>query len=336
MVVHENDHPMRAAYYERQGPAGEVLQVGEIELPRPGPAEVLVRLATSGINPSDVKMRAGARGGMPFPRIVPHSDGAGVIESVGEGVDPSRVGRRVWTFNAGWGRAMGTAAEFVALPVTQIVDLPEEATFETGACLGIPAMTAHRCLFADGEIAGCAVLITGGAGAVGSAAIQLAKWVGARVITTVSGEAKAAFAKSAGADHVINYKSEEVASAVLELTNGEGVDRVVDVEFGGNLDITRRIIKPNGTIAAYGSMAEPTPKLPFYELMFKGVNLRMVLVYILLEDAREHAKRDIKAALRDGALKPPIAQTFPLDQVAKAHEAVESGKAIGNVVLKTS
>jgi NADPH2:quinone reductase len=324
---------MKAAFYDRNGPADEVLQVAELPMPAPGPGEVLVRVKASGVNPSDVKSRAGLRTKMSYPRVVPHSDGAGVIEAIGAGVDPAQVGERVWLWNGQWQRPFGTAAEYIALPSFQAPHLPDGVPYEAGACLGIPAMTAHRCVFADGPVAGQTILVTGGAGAVGHYAIQLARWGGAKVIATVSGADKAAHAKAAGADRIVNYKTEDVAQAVKDFTAGQGVDRVVEVEFGGNLQTTLACLKTNGVIATYASSAAMEPKLPFYPMMFQGVTLRLVLVYILPEPARRQSIQDINQALVQGALVHAIAETYPLDQIATAHKAVEGGGMIGNVVV---
>jgi NADPH:quinone reductase len=324
---------MKATWYERNGPADEVLQVGDMPIPAPGPGEVLVRVKASGVNPSDVKSRAGLRARMTMPRIVPHSDGAGIIEAIGAGVDHGRVGERVWLWNGQWQRPFGTAAEYIALPSFQAPHLPDGVPYEAGACLGIPAMTAHRCVFADGPVAGQTILVTGGAGAVGHYAIQLARWGGAKVIATVSGAEKAAHAKAAGADRIVNYKSEDVVQAVKDLTHGKGVDRVIEVEFGGNLPTTLACLKTNGVIATYASSAVMEPKLPFYAMMFQGITLHMVLVYILPEAARRQSIHDINQALVQGALVHGIAETYPLDEIAAAHKKVESGDAIGNVVV---
>lgn len=324
---------MKAAFYERNGPAGEVLQVGEMPMPAAGPGEVLVRVKASGVNPSDVKSRAGLRARMAYPRVVPHSDGAGVIEAIGAGVDPARVGERVWLWNGQWQRPFGTAAEYIALPAFQAPHLPDGVPYEAGACLGIPAMTAHRCVFADGPVADQTILVTGGAGAVGHYAIQLARWGGATVIATVSGAEKAAHARAAGADRIVNYRTENVIEAVKDFTQGRGIDRAVEVEFGGNLPTTLACLKANGVISAYASSAATEPKLPFYPMMFQGVTLRLVLVYILPEAARRQAIQDINQALVQGALMHAIGGTFPLEDIAAAHQAVESGAMIGNVVV---
>ena len=324
---------MKAAFYDRNGPADEVLRVAELPMPAPGPGEVLVRVKASGVNPSDVKSRAGLRAKMSWPRVIPHSDGAGVIEAIGAGVDPARVGERVWLWNGQWQRPFGTAAEYIALPSYQAPHLPDGVPYEAGACLGIPAMTAHRCVFADGPVAGQTILVTGGAGAVGHYAIQLARWGGARVIATVSGADKAAHAKAAGANLVLNYRSDDVAAAVKDFTKGQGADRAVEVEFGGNLQATLACLKTNGTIAAYASSAVMEPKIPFYPMMFQGITLRTVLVYVLPEGARRQSIEDINQALVQGALVHAVAQAFPLDKIADAHKAVESGAVTGNVVV---
>lgn len=325
---------MYAVWYEELGAADQVLHFGEMEIPSPGPDEVRVRVRTSGVNPSDVKRRSGARNRpLAFPRIIPQSDGAGVIETVGTNVSPSRVGERVWLWNAQFGRAFGTAAEYVVLPSVQAVHLPDTVDLEAGACLGIPALTAHRCLFADGPIPGQTVLITGGAGAVGSAAIQLAKWAGATVITTVSSPEKEAVAREAGADHVLNYKREDVAAHIGEITQGKGVDRIIEVAFGQNVTLDATIIKSGEVIATYGSDAEGYPRLPFYELLLKDITIRFVLVYLLPDAARQQGIADVNAALEAGALRPIIAARFPLRETVQAHLAVESGNLIGNVII---
>jgi len=328
---------MRASWYEKYGPAREVLTLSEIDTPTPAPGEVLVRVHASGVNPSDTKLRSGARTGvdapLPWPRIIPHSDGAGVIESVGADVSADRIGERVWLWNGQWQRASGTAAEYIALPASQTATLPDGVSFADGACLGIPAMTAHRCLFSDGPIEGKSVLVTGGAGSVARYAIQMAKIAGARVFTTVSGEQKAVFAREAGADHVLNYRSDNVTRRIMEMTGAQGIDRVVDLEFGANLPVTTEIIRTNGIIAAYGSAAEMEPTLPFRTLFFKDVTLRMVLVYLMPSAAREKACRDLSEWMRDGRLTHAIDSEYPLNDVATAHERVESGQKMGAVVV---
>ena len=327
---------MRAAYYESVGAASDVIQVGERPTPHPNAGEVRVRISISGFNPSDVKTRAGARGALAYPYVIPHSDGAGVIDAVGGGVSPSRIGERVWTWNAAWRRPFGTCAEFVCLPAAQAVPLPSTTGFDSGACLGIPAMTACHAALGDGALAGKTVLVTGGAGAVGHYAIQFAKWSGAKVIATVSGEAKAQHARAAGADHAINYRDTNIVTAIKEWTAGAGVDRIVEVEFGGNLAVSNQVLKVGGVIAAYGSAADPAPRLPFYPMMFNHTTLHLLLVYVLTDSQRRRACELIGLALEQGMLKDHIGARFSLDDTARAHIAVESGSVIGNVVVTVS
>ncbi|MBT8413058.1 MAG: NADPH:quinone reductase [Boseongicola sp.] len=327
---------MKAAIYEASGPAEDVLKLAEITDPVPGKGEVLVRVAYSAVHPSDVKTRAGLRGALAFPRIIPHSDGSGRIVAVGAGVDPARIGQSVWLWNAAWARADGTAAELVSIPSDQAVDLPEGVDFETGATLGIPAITAHRCLFSDGPVTGQTVLVTGGAGTVGSMAIQMAKRGGATVIATVSGETKARHATAMGADHVVNYHEADVVDQIRRAAGKDGVDRIVEVEFGGNLEVTKAVIAEGGTVAAYGSAQEPEPVLPFYALMFMNVTLRMVLAYTIPLAARRAAEVDITKWLADGSLKGVVADRFDLDDVVLAHQSVESGQRIGVTLVRVS
>ena len=264
---------MKAAWYEKTGDAADVLKVGELPDPSPGSNEVLISVKTSGINPSDVKTRAGARGDLQFSRIVPHSDGAGIIVDVGKNVDSNRIGERVWIWNAAYGRPNGTCAELIALPENQAVAMSDHVSFEAAACLGIPASTAYYGIFAEGSVENKTLMITGGAGAVGFYGIQLAKWAGAKVISTVSSKEKSKIAEDAGADLILNYKKDNVVDSVLEFTKGNGVDRVLEVEFGGNIQINPKIINTNGTIAAYASMGNIEPTLPFYDFMFKGIKI---------------------------------------------------------------
>ena len=324
---------MKAAWYEKIGAAAEVLHVGEIENPQPNEGEVLVELKTSGVNPSDVKTRAGARGELQFPQIIPHSDGGGIITQVGQGVDQGRIGERVWIWNGAFGRAHGTCAEMIALPSDQAVSLPDETSFEAAACLGIPASTAYYGMLCDGSVENQTVLVTGGAGAVGYYGIQLAKWSGATVITTVSGDEKAKVASDAGADLIINYREEDVVSAIKDFTNDEGVDRILEVEFGGNLSVSEEVIKPNGTVAAYGSVAVMEPSLPFYNLMFKGVKLNTYLIYIVSESDRSMIVNGLNEAINDGALNHIIAESYALDDIINAHQSMESNQVIGNIVI---
>ncbi|MCZ0812765.1 MAG: NADPH:quinone reductase [Pseudomonadota bacterium] len=326
---------MRAASYERFGPAAEVIDIGEIDTPAPGAGEVLVRLRWSGVNPSDAKARAGSRPGVTRPdhdRIIPHSDGAGVIEAVGEGVDTARIGQRVWIWNGQWKRAFGTAAEAIALPQNQAVPLPEGVDLETGATLGIPGLTACQTVFGGGSVEGRTLLISGGAGAVGHNAVQLARWGGARVIATASPDA-AGRARDAGADHVFDYRDPALGEKIMEASGGRGVDRAIEVEFGQNAALLAEVMAPLGTIAAYGSGKDMTPTLPFGPYLFKALKIDITLIYILPDAAREAAIAKLHAALSEGALKPAIAARYPLADCAAAQDAVMSPGRAGAVLL---
>jgi len=325
---------MQAAFYESTGPAREVLHVGRIELPEPGPGEVRVRVVCSGVNPSDVKSRAGLRNKtLPFPRIVPHSDGAGVVDAVGAGVRSPRVGERVWIWNAAWKRPGGTAAEYVVLPAAQAVHLPEQVGFDAGACLGIPALTAYHAAAVDGGVTGKSVLVAGGAGAVGHYAIQCARLMGARqVIATVSGEAKGKLALEAGADLVLNYRQGDVADRIREATGG-GVDRVIEVDIAANSALDLQVLKQGGDVVVYGSGAGEFT-LPFFPLILQHVRLRFFIVYELDAADRAHAEAHLGSWLRRGVLAHNVAHRVPLARIAEAHELVESGQALGNVVVE--
>ncbi|MEM1237927.1 MAG: NADPH:quinone reductase [Pseudomonadota bacterium] len=317
---------MRAAWYERFGPATEVLELGEMDAPEPKPGEVLIRLHASGINPSDVKLRAGARPGatMAYPRVIPHSDGAGVVVS-GDGFN---TGDRVWVWNANWQRAFGTAAEYVSLPADQVALLPEGTSFAEGACLGIPAMTAWYAL--DGIRAGDTVLVTGGAGTVGRYACQMAKLLGARVLTTVSSAEKAAHS---GGEEWINYREVDVAEAVMEKTGGQGVDRIVDVDFAANQNVAVACLKPGGTVATYASASQMVPELQFYPLMFKNITLRMLIVYQLTGEARRRGTAKVNEWLASGAISHAVVPGGTLDDIASAHDRVATGDKMGTVVI---
>ena len=324
---------MRAAIYEKTGAAREVLRIVELPDPRPAAGEVRVKLATSGVNPSDVKTRAGRRSTtLPYPRIVPHSDGAGVIDAVGPGVPESRLGERVWVWNACWGRADGTAADYVTLPSGQAVPLPATASFAAGACLGIPALTAWHAVHMDGGVDGKAVLVTGGAGAVGHYAVQFAKAAGARcVIATVSGPEKAALARAAGADEVVNYREEDVVARVLDATAGLGVQRVVDVDIAANLHVVLDALGAEGDIVAYGSSATDVA-VPFLPSVLKNIRYRFFIVYNLGAADRARALCGLTRQLEADDLAHHLGPSFPLSDIAAAHEAVEGG-APGNVVV---
>ena len=326
---------MRAAWFEEFGAAEDVLKLGEIDTPHPGPGEVLVRLHASGINPSDVKKRAGS-----FPDlldggfVIPNSDGAGVIEAIGEGVDKSRIGENVWVFQAQYGRRFGTAAEYVAISSTCAPRLCGETGFDIGACLGIPAMTAHRAVFADGDVEGTTVLVTGGAGRVGYYAVQWASRAGATVIATASNPEDADTCIAAGAHHVVNHRDPHFADAILGCSSGELIDRVVDVEFGANLPVAVEVLRIGGTIATYASVQVPEPKLPFFQMMYKDLTVRTIIVYAMPDGAKDHAVADINKALSDGWLQHRIAHRLPLDEIAQGNEIVEQGECRGAVILK--
>jgi NADPH2:quinone reductase len=327
---------VRAVYYEKKGPAAKVLALGDLPDPEPQAGEVRVKLAVSGINPTDTKLRGGWDGAMemPFPRVVPHQDGAGVIDRVGAGVPRSRVGERVWVYEAQRGRAFGTCAEYVAIPAEHAVPLPESSGFQAGACLGIAGMTAHRCLFQDGGVQGQTVLVAGGAGAVGYAAIQLAKWGGARVAATVSRAEQEKLAREAGADLVVNRKSGDPAERIRAFTRGAGVDRVVEVAFEANLELNRAVLKPNGVISTYSSGPPGSaPRIPFTAIMRQGITVHFILVYVMPREAHQSAARDLNAALEAGRYRPHIARVYGLDETAAAHEAQESGATVGKLLV---
>jgi NADPH2:quinone reductase len=322
---------MRAAYYERNGAAREVLRVGEVETPHAGPGEVRVKLAASGVNPSDVKARQGATRKIAWPRVIPHSDGAGVIDEVGDGVPKSRLGERVWIWNGQWKRAFGTAAEYIALPTAQAVPLPEAISFEAGACLGIPAMTAYHAIALSDAAKGATLLVAGGAGSVSQYVIQFAKAQGAQVITTVSSPEKAAVAREAGADHSIDYKREDVGERVMEITDKRGVDAVIEMDLAANAKLLPAVLRPKGSVIVYGTSGEAT--LPAYFCLTQSIRLQFFLVYELDSGERERTLAAINRALDAGRLLNRVAQpTYPLAETAAAHEAVQSG-TIGNVIV---
>lgn len=326
---------MQAAFYERIGTAREVLHIDEMPTPLPGDGEVRVEVAWSGVNPSDVKSRAGTRTkSLPFPRIIPHSDGAGVIDEVGPNVPSARIGERVWIWNAAWMRPFGTAAQYVVLPSEQAVPLPQNADLAAGACLGIPALTAYHAVTADGGVKDKHVLIAGGAGAVGHYAIQLARINGARqIIATVSGPEKAALAREAGADLVLNYRTDDLAATIDQATNGLGVDHIVEVDFAANINTDIAVLRQGGEVIVYGS-GDPEISVPFSPAIRKGVHLYFFIVYNLDPAVRERAIADLTVLLEGNHLIHNIAARLPLARIAEAHDLVESGRMIGNVVLE--
>lgn len=327
---------MRAITYSEFGPADTVLALRELPTPDPAPGEVLVRLHRSGVNPSDVKSRAGSRPGItapPFPFIIPHSDGAGVIEATGAGVDPGRNGQRVWIWNGQWQRPHGTAASHIALPADQAVPLPDGIGLDTGATLGIPGLTAAQVVFGGGDIAGKTLLVSGGGGSVGHLAIQLARWAGARVIATASPGTSTRHAKEAGAETVLDYRAPDLAERILAANGGNHIDRAVECEFGPNIDTLAQVMAPLSTIAAYGSAADMSPRLPFGPLLFKAIKIDITLIYILPDAERARRIKQLHDALVEGALTSRIHSTYPLEQAASAHVAVEQAGRHGAILL---
>ncbi len=325
---------MKAVWYEQTGPAAEVLVYGEMPTPVAGAGEVRIRLETSGVNPADVGRRGGSYRPKEYPRVIPNSDGAGIIDQVGDGVTRFKAGDRVWLFNGQRnGRAFGTAAEYIALAETLVTPLPAKLSFAEGATLGIPAMTAWCCLFGDGPIVGKTVLVTGGAGAVGNYAVQLAKWGGARVIATVSSAKKGEQARRAGADLVVNYREEDVVAKALAFTGHRGVDRVVDVDFGGNLATTLKLMAVNSAIAVYATNGNRTPVVPIRELMDKCIALRPLVLFALPPALLAAAQADISKWLAAGDRLHTIAAQYPLSETAQAHIAVEKGDKLGTVIV---
>ena len=323
---------MRAVWYEKKGPAAEVLVAGEMADPEPAPGEVRVRVAVSSVNPTDVKRRREGRELGRFPRVVPNNDGAGTIDAVGPGVAASRVGERVWIFAAQHGRPFGTAAEYTCVPSRFAIRLPESASFADGACLGVPAVTAHRCLFADGQIRGLSVLVSGGAGRVGAYAVQMAKRAGAFVIATAS-LPKLAQVKDLGADVVLDYRRPDLADGIRLATQGKGVARVVEAAFGANIALAPKILAPNGAISSYASDSAPEPAIPFGPLMVLNAKMQLVFIYGMPEIAQSAAFADIGEMLAAGALRHRIGARFPLARLAEAHETVENASATGSVLV---
>ncbi|HEY6028826.1 MAG TPA: NADPH:quinone reductase [Pseudolabrys sp.] len=321
---------MKAAYYEANGSARDVMRVQDVDTPQPGRGEVRVKLATSGVNPSDVKSRQGLARKIAFPRVIPQSDGAGVIDAVGDGVAASRIGERVWVWNGQWKRAFGTAAEYITLPAAQAVALPDAVSFAEGACLGIPAMTAYHAVALAQLGSGSRVLVSGGAGAVGQYVIQFAKMAGATVLTTVSSAEKAAAAREAGADHTIDYKHDDVGAKVKAVAP-EGVDAVIEMDLTANAKLLPAVLRPKGSVIVYGTLPEAT--IPAAFCLVNSIRIQFFLVYELSETERAAAVAAITAGLKSGRLKNRVAQpTYKLADIVAAHEAVEKG-TLGNVVV---
>lgn len=329
---------MKAAWYECFGAAKDVLVIGDRPQPHPGHGEVLIRLYASAVNPSDVKKRAGITSPLLLNGgpVIPHSDGAGIIEAVGPGVSAARIGERVWTYNAQHGRPFGTAAEFVALPTKLVVPLPADTELSTGACLGIPAMTAHRSVTAAGAVAGKVVLVTGGAGRVGHYAIQWGKLMGATVIATAGSAVSTVHCAAAGADLVVGHPSAASVEEIRNYTGGHGVDHIVESDFGANLPFTLQVLRIGGQIATYASMTRPAPEIPFYAMMYRDITVKLVFVYEMPEEAKREAINDITRALTNKQLVHRVAHRLPLTAIATAHELIEAGASLGGVVLDTN
>lgn len=324
---------MKAAWYSKNGEAQEVLQVGELPMPEPGPGEVRVKLASSGVNPSDVKSRRSRP--ISDDLIIPHSDGAGVIDAVGSGVAASRIGERVWVWNGQWQRPWGTAAQAIVLAQEQAVNLPVHIDFNAAACFGIPVLTAIEAVHLAGDLKGKTVLVTGASSAVGHYVSQLVVLGGGRVIGTVGSQAKAQHARKAGVEHCIFYKTEPVAQRVKELTQGRGADIIIDMDFSSTAGlIAQGVLASHGTLLGYGSNVNGDIAVSWRPLLTGSVNFRFFLVYDLTVQNRAYGLQRLTELLRVNELQHCIAQIFPLEQIAAAHEMVEAGQAIGNIVLE--
>jgi NADPH2:quinone reductase len=322
---------MKAAWYEHQGAASDVLVVGEMDAPMPGEGEVRIRIEASGINPGDVKKRQDAFGvGMPFPRIVPHSDGAGTVDAVGTGVPDSWIGQRVWCYGAQSYRPFGTAADYTVVPLRQAILLPAAATMEQGACLGIPGVTAYRAVQVAGDLAGKTVLVQGGAGAVGACAVQFAHRAGARVIATCRAKRSMDIAAENGADHVLLTDDALVRS--VQAIAPDGVDHIVEVAFGENIRLDLELLAVGGSIAAYATHAA-TPQIPFWELLFKNVSIHLVGSDDVPADIKVDAAHALNRAIENGWTGMRIAELFSLSDIVRAHETMEAGRLDGRVIL---
>ena len=326
---------MRAITYSEFGMSTDVLKLRELPVPKADKGEVLVSLEYSGSNPSDAKSRAGNRPGITkpqFEQIVPNSDGSGIITAVGEGVDKTRIGERVWIWNGQWQRPNGTAAEYITVPSDQAVEMPDDMSFETGACLGIPGLTASYCTLGDGPVKGKTVFVSGGAGAVGHTCIQLAKWSGANVIASGS-ENGFEHIRDAGADHVFDYKDPDLSKKILDICPA-GVDRAIEVEFGENVNLLHKIVRQNGEISLYGGAKNMNPTFPFGPFLFKALKINIALIYILPKQDRDLAIQALHDAYSDGALKMAVGGLFNLEECALSHDATLAPGRKGSVLIK--
>lgn len=324
---------MKAYWFEKAGSARDVLQFGEQPVPEPGPGDVRVKVASSAVNPTDCKRRQTGRELGRFPLIVPNNDGSGVIEAVGDGVDAGRVGERVWLFAAQAGRPHGTAAEYCTVPAGYARPLPDNQSYDDGACLGVPAVTAHRALFADGDIAGKTLLVTGGAGRVGRYIVQMAKRAGATVIATAGSPEKVEHMRALGADHPLDYRRDDVIAAVGDITDGVGVDRMIDVAFANNIASAPTLVRANGIVTSYSSDADPSPSVPFIELMYKNILVRPFSIMGMPDAAKEAAFSAIDAMLEDGALTHLVGARYAFSEMVEAQEAIDEGSLFGVCVV---
>lgn len=325
---------MQAGWYERCGPAGEVIQIGEMATPEPGPGEILVRLHASGINPSDYKRRGNVKQKIEFPRVVPHSDGAGIVAALGAGVSAFKPGERVFVFNGQWQRPFGTAAEYIALPAFQVRPLPNSLSFAEGACLGIPAMTGYHAVFKDGPVAGQTLYVAGATGRVGAYAVQFAKWGGARVIASASGSEKTKIAADLGADIVLDRTCDDIAARVLAETRGAGIDRVIEVEFGGNMAINERILAERATICSYASAAVAQALVNVSPRRARNMSMHFIFVYTISDAEKDAACAGIVRAISEGHIQHRIADIIPLGDLARAHREAERQSGTGHMVVK--
>ena len=326
---------MRAVWYDQRGPAREVLQFGELPTPAPGRNEVLIRMHASGVNPSDAGQRRGP-GPMQYPRVIPNSDGAGLVEALGPNVPEKWLGKRVWFYNGQRnGRAFGAAADYIELDIDLIRELPEAVSFSEGATLGIPCMTAHRAVFAGGPVQGRWVLVTGGAGAVGHYCVQLAVWAGATVIATVSSQEKAERARAGGAHYTIDYKTEDVRARIREITNGEGVHHVADVDLGGNASHTLASLRIGGSLAFYANRGGQGG-VQLGAMSQKNLSVTGIYLPVVPHEARHRAQDDITHWIGTGKRMLSVASEHPLERAYEAHEAVERGDKVGTVIVRSA
>jgi NADPH:quinone reductase len=328
--IEETDAMMRAAWYDAQGPAAAVLQIGELDRPEPGPGEVRVRLTRSGVNPGDIKKREGWLGSaMPYPRVVPHSDGAGLVDAVGPGGNAGRIGERVAVYGAQSYRAFGTAAEYVVIPEALAVPVPSGVDDDAAAALGIPGITAHRAVFADGPVAGRTVLVHGVLGGVSSIAARLALWRGARVIGTVRRSPEVGSVDLPGLAGVVALDDDpEAAIRALAPT---GVDRIVEVALDANADLDAAVVANDAVVATYFARGDRV-SLPFPPLLFANVVVRFLGSDDFAPEVKRTAMEDLLTAVADGALTVRVGEVLPLEEIARAHDLVDAGGS-GRVLL---